>query len=70
MIDLVLENYNKLQRQKSRAEKIKWLRDRDNNIHYWKNYLDEERDKYSQFQKAKLGYEYENLVMIHNKIIE
>ena len=66
----VEEKKEKLQRQKARAEKIKWLRDRDNNFHYWKNYLDDERDKYSQFQKAKLGYEYENLVMIHNKIIE
>ena len=66
----VEEKKEKLQRQKARADKIKWLRDRDNNFHYWKNYLDDERDKYSQFQKAKLGYEYENLVMIHNKIIE
>ena len=65
-----LEKKEKLNKQKARAEKIKFLRDRANSIDYWKNYLIEEKDKYTQFQKAKLGFEYENLVMIHNKIIE
>ena len=56
--------------REGRLERMRNQKTQSNTINYWKDYLMEEKSKYSLLQKSKKAYKYENLIKNNNMIIE
>ena len=61
---------NRMKLRNSIIERKRKVLDNVRTNYYWRDYLIEEKDKYTQLQMAKLKYGYEDKFRIRNKIVE
>ena len=70
-IDIANEDKdNRMKLRNSIIERKRKVLDNVRTNYYWRDYLIEEKDRYTQLQMAKLKYGYEDKFRIRNKIVE
>jgi hypothetical protein len=70
-IDIANEDKdNRMKLRNSIIERKRKVFDNVRTNYYWRDYLIEEKDRYTQLQMAKLKYDYEDKFRIRNKIVE
>jgi hypothetical protein len=66
----VEEKMEKAKRRDGVVERKRKVIEEVRNNYYWRDYFIEEKEKYSQLQKGKLKYMYEDKFRIKNQIVE
>jgi hypothetical protein len=67
---VVQEKMEKAKRRDGVVERKRKVIEEVRNNYYWRDYFIEEKEKYSQLQKGKLKYMYEDKFRIKNQIVE